>query len=91
MRQSPDSQIIMPDFVLYTESDTAIYELLFVEVKRRANNLNNDFESDLVKLGKEMQIALNKLIRKRVRNPRIIGLHVVGKYSNAVFLRITIH
>ncbi|KAG1460270.1 hypothetical protein G6F56_005988 [Rhizopus delemar] len=52
------------------------YELFFVEVKRKGNYQNNHLEDDLVKLGKEMHTALNKLVKKKVRNPEVVGLLV---------------
>lgn len=35
-------------------------------------------ENDLTKLGKEMQIALNKLVLQKVDNPVVVGLLIEG-------------
>jgi hypothetical protein len=52
-----------------------------VEVKRKGNYHNNNLGDDIVKLGKEMQIALNKLVKRRVRNPEIVGILINGKFT----------
>jgi hypothetical protein len=49
------------------------YELFFVEVKRLGKFANGTFESDLIKLGKEMQVALDKLVLKVSRGGRYGG------------------
>jgi hypothetical protein len=73
---------MIPDFVLLVEPSSAItYELLFLEVKRKGNFQNNHLENDLIKLGKEMHTALNKLILNKVHNPEVIGLWVEGKFT----------
>lgn len=77
----PMNQTMLPDFVIFVEPLSAImFELLFVEVKRRGNKSNGNSESDLVKLGKEMQIALNKLMFQGVVDPEVVGILVEGKY-----------
>lgn len=66
---------MIPDLTLFIEvNSTTNYELFFVEVKRKGKYQNNNLENDLVKLGKEMHTALNKLMKKRVRNPEVVGL-----------------
>ncbi|KAG1527497.1 hypothetical protein G6F47_012291 [Rhizopus delemar] len=70
----PMNQTVLPDFVMFVEPLSAImFELLFVEVKRRGNKSNGNSESDLVKLGKEMQIALNKLMFQGVVDPEVVA------------------
>jgi hypothetical protein len=36
-----------------------------MEVKRKGNHSNNTLENDMIKLSKEMHIALNKLVVKK--------------------------
>ncbi|EIE76307.1 hypothetical protein RO3G_01011 [Rhizopus delemar RA 99-880] len=60
------------------------YELFFVEVKRKGNYANGTGESDTVKLGKEMKIALDNLMIKKVKNPEIVGI-VVEDHTAIVF------
>jgi hypothetical protein len=75
------NQTMIPDFVMFVEPlSSIIFELFFVEVKRKGNKSNGNSESDLVKLRKEMQIALNKLIFQGVKNPQVVGIHVEGIY-----------
>lgn len=45
------------------------FELMFVEVKRKGSYSNGHHESEVVKIGKEMQVAINKLIFQKVENP----------------------
>lgn len=57
---------MIPNLALFVEPDSGTnYEIFFVEVKRKGNYQNNFLESDLVKLGKEMQTGLNKLAKKK--------------------------
>ncbi|KAG0784873.1 hypothetical protein G6F16_008545 [Rhizopus arrhizus] len=44
---------------------------------------NGHLESDTVKLGKEMQIAINKLILRKVKCPEVVGLLVEGCVATA--------
>lgn len=53
---------------------------MFVEVKRKGSNSNGHHESEVVKIGKEMQVAINKLIFQKVENPEVVGLLVEGKF-----------
>lgn len=52
-----------------------------MEAKRKGNYRNNNLEDDIVKLGKEMQLALNKLVRLKVVNPELVGLLLNGKLT----------
>ncbi|KAG0176082.1 hypothetical protein DFQ29_006602 [Apophysomyces sp. BC1021] len=71
----PCNQTMIPDFVLFVDPlSTLNFELLFVEVKRKGNFANGHLESDIVKLGKEMQIAVSKLVLKKVECPEVVGL-----------------
>ena len=80
LTQPSDLQIMIPNLVLFVEPHSATnYELFFVEVKRKGNYQNNYLENDLIKLGKEMHTALNKLVKKKVKNPEVVGLLVEGK------------
>ncbi|CAO3682352.1 unnamed protein product [Rhizopus stolonifer] len=83
----PINQTMVPDFVLYVDPiSTMNFELFLVEVKRLGNYSNGSFEKDLVKLGKEMQIALNKLVLHKVNNPVVVGLLIEG--TKAVVFRM---
>jgi hypothetical protein len=63
---------------------------LFVEVKRKGNHYKGNYVSDLVKLGKEMQIGINKLILQRVANPEVVGLLIKeGEYICSSYHIIT--
>ncbi|KAG1048970.1 hypothetical protein G6F43_008679 [Rhizopus delemar] len=53
-------------------------ELFFIEVKRPGKYNNGHLESNLVKLDKEMQIALNKSILRKVASPEVVGLLIEG-------------
>lgn len=54
---------MIPDYVLFSEPYSSItFDLCFVEVKRKGKHYKGNYDSDLVKLGKEMQIGINKLI-----------------------------
>ncbi|CEG70194.1 hypothetical protein RMATCC62417_06135 [Rhizopus microsporus] len=61
--QHSSSQSMIPDYALFAEPYSEItFELCFIEVKRKENHYKGSYEFDLVKLGKEMQIGINKLI-----------------------------
>ncbi|KAG1466911.1 hypothetical protein G6F46_000479 [Rhizopus delemar] len=80
----PNNQTMLPDLVLYADPISKMnYELFFVEVKRKGNFANGHLESDIVKLGKEMQIAINKLILRKVKCPEVVGLLVEGYVATA--------
>ncbi|CAO3629978.1 unnamed protein product [Mucor hiemalis] len=75
----PNNQTMIPDFTLFMDPlSTMNFELFFVEVKRPGNTSNGTLESDLTKLGKEMQIALNKLVLQKVDKPVVVGLLIEG-------------
>lgn len=76
-----DIPVMRPDYVLFIGASTN-FELLFVEVKRTGTWFNST--GDLVKLGKEMQVALDKLVIKRVNNPTVVGMVVEGKINNQI-------
>lgn len=69
---------------------TMNFELFFVEVKRPGNTSNGTLESDLTKLGKEMQIALNKLVLQKVDKPVAVGLLIEGKLKDTFYYCICI-
>lgn len=62
-----DGQVLVPDFVLYLEilSTVNFFFSLCGGKKKKKNYRNSNLEDDLVKLGKEMQVALNKLVRNK--------------------------
>ncbi|ORE17686.1 hypothetical protein BCV71DRAFT_181018, partial [Rhizopus microsporus] len=58
-----------PNLILFVGSFTTTnLELCSVEVKRPGDHLNGHHKSDLVKLGKEMQLVLSKLVFQRVNS-----------------------
>lgn len=71
--------VMIPDFVLWVEphSEVSFEVFFFVEAKKQGNFSNGPLESDLVKLGKEMQLGL-KLIKTKVANPEVVGLLLEG-------------
>ncbi|KAG1145670.1 hypothetical protein G6F37_004475 [Rhizopus arrhizus] len=76
---SKEGQVMIPDFTLYSDALTATnFELFVVEVKKPGNFSNGHLETDIVTLGKEMQLALDKLIEKKVKNPEVVALLVEG-------------
>lgn len=78
--KQPINQTMIPDFVLFVEPLSLMnFELFFVEVKTRGKTSNSNSESDLIKLGKEMQIAINKLVFQRVKNPQVVGILIQGE------------
>lgn len=60
------------------------FELFVVEVKKLGNFSNGHLETDFVKLGKEMQLALDKLIEKKVENLEVVALLVESKLILAI-------
>ncbi|KAI9004915.1 hypothetical protein CLU79DRAFT_782039 [Phycomyces nitens] len=74
-----DRGLMIPDLVLYLNPLSTInFELLMIEVKKHGNFGNGNLEKDLVKLGKEMQLALDKLAIFKVKDPVVVGLLVEG-------------
>ncbi|KAG1459297.1 hypothetical protein G6F46_005517 [Rhizopus delemar] len=74
-----DGQLMIPDFVVYVDPISTIkFELFIIEVKKHGNYGNGNLEKDLIKLGKEMQLALDKLVLYKVENPEVVGLLVEG-------------
>ncbi|KAI9486922.1 MAG: hypothetical protein EXX96DRAFT_471779 [Benjaminiella poitrasii] len=74
-----DCQLMIPDLTVYVDTVPNInFELLTIEVKKQGNCSNRSLEKGLVKLGKEMQLALNKLIIYKVQKPTVMGLLVEG-------------
>ncbi|KAI8967535.1 hypothetical protein BDF20DRAFT_840088 [Mycotypha africana] len=72
-------QVMIPDFVLYLDTLTATkFELFVVEEKKPGNFSNGHLETDLIKFEKEMQLALDKLIEKKVKDPEVVALIVEG-------------
>lgn len=85
-----DSQLMIPDLVVYVDPLSTInFELFIIELKKHGNCSNGNFEKDLVKLGKEMQLAIDKLIIYKVENPEVVGLLVEGKSNSVLYLVIT--
>ncbi|CAO3697342.1 unnamed protein product [Rhizopus microsporus] len=68
---------MIPDFTLYSDPLTVTnFELFVVEVKKSGSFSNGHLETDIVKLGKEMQLALDKFIEKKVKSPKVVALLV---------------
>lgn len=55
-------QLMVSDLVLYVELEGSRYELFVLKTKKPGSYNNGNLENDLEKLGKELQVALNKLI-----------------------------
>lgn len=66
------------------------FKLFIVEVKKPGNFSNSRLETDLVKLGKEMQVVLDKLIKKKVESPEVVALLIGGKLGLAIPLNYII-
>lgn len=76
-----DCQLMIPDLAVCVDPVPNInFELLTIEVKKQGNCSNGSLEKDLVKLGKEMQLALNKLVVYKVQKPSAMGLLVEGNF-----------
>lgn len=76
-----DGKVMIPDLALYADPLSTInFELFVVEVKKQGNYSNGNLEKDLIKLGKEMKLALDKLLQYKVKNPEVPGLLVEGKF-----------
>ncbi|KAI9364655.1 hypothetical protein BD770DRAFT_151365 [Pilaira anomala] len=74
-----DGKVMIPDLALYVVSlSTMNFELFVVEVKKQGNYINGNLEKDLIKLGKEMKLALDKLLQYKVKNPEVPRLLVEG-------------
>ncbi|KAI9476089.1 MAG: hypothetical protein EXX96DRAFT_287681 [Benjaminiella poitrasii] len=85
-------QLMIPDFTLYLDPLTVTnFELFVVEVKNPGNISDGHLETDFVKLGKKMQLTLDKLLEKKVKNPEIVALLVEGNrlYLTNQFKHIT--
>ncbi|KAG0182405.1 hypothetical protein DFQ28_005997 [Apophysomyces sp. BC1034] len=80
---------MIPDFVLFSDAVSTIdYEFFIAEIKRKGNNSNGGLECDLVKLGKELQLALNKLVGYGVDDPEVYGLLVEDDTATVLKLDI---
>ena len=55
-----------------------IYDFLISEVKLPSNTNGNAVESDTIKVGKQMALMLNKLIRQDVSYPVVGGILLEG-------------
>lgn len=85
---SKKGQVMIPDFALYLDPLSVVnFELFVVEVKKPENFSNGHLETDLVKLGKEMQVALHKLIEKKVESPEVVALLIEGKLILAILFK----
>lgn len=77
-----DGQLIIPDLVLYiTPLSNINFELFVVEVKKHGNFSNGSFENDMIKLGKDMKLALDKMVAYKVDSPEVISLLIRGKFK----------
>lgn len=73
----PQNHLIIPGFVLFVEPYSSNpFELCFVEVKRKDSHAKGNNVIDLIKLGKETQIDIYKLILQRVVNLETVGLFI---------------
>jgi hypothetical protein len=82
-----NGQMMIPDLVIYIIPLSSInFELFVLEVKKHGNFSNGTFENDMVKLGKEMKLALDKMIMYKVNNPEMIGVLVRGRFLNCLYV-----
>lgn len=80
------NQIMMPDFVIFVEPRSSMtFELCFVEVKRKGNHYKGTKETDLVKIGKQLKISLDKLMMQKVSNPEVVGIIIKEDHVATVF------
>ncbi|KAI9257971.1 hypothetical protein BDA99DRAFT_420922, partial [Phascolomyces articulosus] len=69
---------LIPDFVIYTEPySNKNFEFMFLEVKKKGKQ-TNVYESYIIKLGKELEIAVDKLVNEEVDSPEVAGILVEG-------------
>ncbi|RCH88876.1 hypothetical protein CU097_002686, partial [Rhizopus azygosporus] len=74
-----DGQMRLPrQTLVFGPSSVVNFKLFIVEVKKPGNFSNSRLETDLVKLGKEMQVVLDKLIKKKVESPEVVALLIGG-------------
>lgn len=77
-----DGQLIIPDLILYITLLSAInFELFVVKIKKHGNFSNGSFENDMIKLGKEMKLVLDKMVAYKVNSPEVIGHLIMGKFN----------
>lgn len=70
---NPGDKMMIPDFMLFAKLPSAIkYKVFFVEVKRKGNYNNNCLQNDVIKLEKEVHLALNKLVHKKVGTQKLL-------------------
>ncbi|KAI7853854.1 hypothetical protein BDC45DRAFT_441612 [Circinella umbellata] len=69
---------LIPDFVAYTEPYSDMnFDFMFLEVRKKGKQANV-YKSDIIKLGKELKIAVDKLVSEGVNNPEVVGINVEG-------------
>ncbi|ORY99348.1 hypothetical protein BCR43DRAFT_226812 [Syncephalastrum racemosum] len=66
-----------PDFVVYVQPSNAHHDIMVGEVKP-PNASISQAESDLVKIGKELRLMLNRLILLGTPDPVVCGILVEG-------------
>ncbi|KAI7873714.1 uncharacterized protein EV154DRAFT_527817 [Mucor mucedo] len=69
-----------PDFQVFNLSGSVKCIVLIAEFKH--SEQNSYVESDLLKLGKQMKLTLNKLISDGINNPKVCGVHREGLNLN---------
>ncbi|KAG1041172.1 hypothetical protein G6F43_012143 [Rhizopus delemar] len=80
-----DGQLIIPDLVLYiTLLSNINFELFVVEVKKHGNFSNGSLENDMIKLGKEMKLPLDKMVAYKVDSPEVISLLIRGSKATVM-------
>lgn len=86
--QNSNDSILMEQF----SSDLAasvvilgkIFDLFVVEIKKPCSD-NTGSYSDLVKLGKELKVMVDHLVKNGVAIPVVCGLLCAGSYSDKTF------
>ncbi|KAG0190282.1 hypothetical protein DFQ28_002264 [Apophysomyces sp. BC1034] len=87
--KSEGKEIFLPDFTLYNAeiSSEVRFEMITMEVKATKPS-RNKYESDLVRLGKQLQIIIDKQVLYGVPNPVAMGVLVRG--LEIKFFRMTL-
>lgn len=73
-----EGSVYKPDFQVFSRVINFKCIVIVAEFKHKSHN--SSVESDLVKLGKEMKLVYNDLIKKRIPEPTVCGLLCQGKY-----------
>ncbi|ORY96523.1 hypothetical protein BCR43DRAFT_440132 [Syncephalastrum racemosum] len=81
-KKSGNEETFLPDFALYNSdiSSEVRFELMTIEVKAMKPS-DNKYESDLVRLGKQLQVMIDKQALFGVADPMAVEVLVRGVWS----------